>query len=199
MVAMRGDAPYLAVVTSGGMMIYQVGLEGDAAQARVSIGKANDDRRIVIPHLGNLRPQTPANRRWISDVILRLLTSALDELAHLAVADGDAISLVGRALFVSFLADRDMLHETVCTIAADDQIAFALHARLLFQRGETMPEACNALFGALDVTGIVNGTELRRTRVWPEITAPFCLLFACNTVPSVGAGFRFTNLILKAR
>lgn len=86
LVAMRGDAPYLAVVTSGGMMIYQVGLEGDAAQARVSIGKANDDRRIVIPHLGNLRPQTPANRCWISDVILRLLTSALDELARLAVA-----------------------------------------------------------------------------------------------------------------
>lgn len=38
LVAMRGDAPYLAVVTSGSMMIYQVGLEGDAAQARVSIG-----------------------------------------------------------------------------------------------------------------------------------------------------------------
>ena len=73
------------------------------------------------------------------------------------------------------------------------QIAFALHARLLFQRGETMPEARSALFGALDVTGIVNGTELRKTRVWPEITAPFCLLFARNTVPSVGAGFRFTS------
>lgn len=502
LVAMRGDAPYLAVVTPGGMTIYQVGLDGDAAQAQVSVGKANDDRRIVIPYLGNLRPQTSANRRWISDVILRLLTSALDELAHLAVADGDAISLVGRALFVRFLADRDILPEAVCALATegasalfdtaptavaasawldetfngdflpltaatinslpqqafdvlghilrrapggqlqlgwqekwdmldfahipvgvlsqayerylshhepekqrteggyytprhiadlmvraafsalgregkthqarvldpaagagvflltafrqlvgerwrhdgkrpdtetlrqilygqitgfdinesalrfaalglylisieldpnpeplqklrfenlrpnvlrrfgdssdaarskdlgslgdevgaehegaydlvignppwatatklsnwssledrisrlardrsgDDeirapipnevldlpfvwramewarpggQIAFALHARLLFQRGETMPEARSALFGALDVTGIVNGTELRRTRVWPEITAPFCLLFARNDVPSAGAGFRFTS------
>jgi hypothetical protein len=502
LVAMRGDAPYLAVVTAGGMAIYQVSLEGDAAQARVSIGEASDDRRIVIPHLGNLRPQTSANRRWISDVILRLLTSALNELARLAVADGDAISLVGRALFVRFLADRDILPESVGALAADGaaalfdtaptavatsawldetfngdflpltaatinslpqqafdvlghilrrapggqlqlgwqekwdmldfahipvgvlsqayerylshhepekqrteggyytprhiadlmvraafaalgregnthqarvldpaagagvflltafrqlvgerwrhdgkrpdtatlrqilygqitgfdinesalrfaalglylmsieldpnpeplqklrfknlrpnvlrkfgdssgaarskdlgslgdevgvehqaaydlvignppwatatklsnwssleervsrlarerigdakvrapipnevldlpfvwramewarpggQIAFALHARLLFQRGETMPEARNALFGALDVTGIVNGTELRRTRVWPEVTAPFCLLFARNAVPSVGAGFRFTS------
>jgi hypothetical protein len=34
---MRGDAPYLAVVTPGGMTIYQVGLDGDAAQARVSV------------------------------------------------------------------------------------------------------------------------------------------------------------------
>ncbi len=502
LVAMRGDAPYLAVVTPGGMTIYQVGLDGDAAQARVSVGKANDDRRIVIPYLGNLRPQTSANRSRISDVILRLLTSALEELARLAVADGDAISLVGRALFVRFLADRDILPEAAGTLAADGaaalfdtaltavatsawldetfngdflpltaatinslpqqafdvlghilrrapggqlqlgwqekwdmldfahipvgvlsqayerylshhepekqrteggyytprhiadlmvraafaalgregkthqvrildpaagagvflltafrqlvgerwrhdgkrpdtetlrqilygqitgfdinesalrfaalglylmsieldpnpeplqklrfrnlrpsvlrkfggssdtarsrdlgslgdevgiehhaaydlvignppwatatklsnwssledrisrlarertgddevrapipnevldlpfvwramewarpggQIAFALHARLLFQRGETMPEARNALFGALDVTGIVNGTELRRTRVWPEITAPFCLLFARNAAPTVGAGFRFTS------
>lgn len=502
LVAMRGDAPYLAVIAPGAMTIYQVGLEGEAADAHVPIGEPDGDRRIVIPHLGNLRPQAAANRRWISDVILRLLTAALDELARLGVADGDAISLVGRALFVRFLADRDILPKSVAAIAAEGaaglfdaaspavatsewldetfngdflpltaatiqalpssafavlghilrrapvgqlqlgwqekwamldfahipvgvlsqayerylshhepdkqrteggyytprhiadlmvraafvalgregsthevrvldpaagagvflltafrqlvgerwrhdgkrpdteilrqilydqitgfdineaalrfaalglylisieldpnpeplkklrfknlrpdvlrkfgdasnstqskhlgslgdevgeehraaydlvignppwatatklsnwasleervtqlarartgeaqlrapipnevldlpfiwramewarpngQIALALHARLLFQRGETMPEARNALFGALDVTGIVNGTELRRTRVWPEITAPFCLLFARNAAPPVGAGFRFTS------
>ncbi|MBA6421825.1 N-6 DNA methylase [Pseudomonas sp. 5Ae-yellow] len=502
LVAMRGDAPYLAVVNPGSMTIYQVGLIGDAAQARIPIGQALDDRRITIPHLGNLRPQISANRRWISDVILKLLTNALDALADLDVADGDAISLVGRALFVRFLADREILPPSVCAIGPDGastlfdtaptaiaisewldetfngdflpltaatidalpeeafcilgrilrrapdgqlllewqekwdmldfahipvgvlsqayerylshhepekqrseggyytprhiaelmvraafaalaregathqtrildpaagagvflltafrqlvaerwrhdgqrpdtetlreilygqitgfdinesalrfaalglylmsieldpnpeplkklrfkdlrpavlrkfgvgaegaqskdlgslgddvgdehhgaydlvignppwatatklsnwssledrisriarerlcddhvrapipnevldlpfvwramewarpkgQIAFALHARLLFQRGETMPEARSALFGALDVTGVVNGTELRKTRVWPEISAPFCLIFARNVVPTAGAGFRFTS------
>jgi hypothetical protein len=73
------------------------------------------------------------------------------------------------------------------------QIAFALHARLLFQQGETMPQARAALFAALDVTGIINGTELRMTKVWPEITAPFCLLFARNQCPPPGAGFRFLS------
>jgi hypothetical protein len=73
------------------------------------------------------------------------------------------------------------------------QIAFALHARLLFQQGETMPEARAALFGALDVTGIINGTELRNTKVWPEISAPFLLLFARNQPPAPGAGFRFVT------
>jgi hypothetical protein len=73
------------------------------------------------------------------------------------------------------------------------QIAFALHARLLFQRGETMPQARAALFAAIDVTSIINGTELRRTRVWPEITAPFCLLFARNNVPPPGAAFSFIS------
>ncbi|WP_240231587.1 HsdM family class I SAM-dependent methyltransferase [Devosia lacusdianchii] len=73
------------------------------------------------------------------------------------------------------------------------QIAFALHARVLFQSGETMPEARAALFAALDITSIINGTELRNTRVWPEISAPFCLLFARNNVPGVGAGFTFVS------
>ena len=73
------------------------------------------------------------------------------------------------------------------------QIAFALHARLLFQQGDTMPQAREALFGALDVTGVVNGAELRQTKVWPEVSAPFCLLFARNQMPRPEAAFRFVS------
>jgi hypothetical protein len=73
------------------------------------------------------------------------------------------------------------------------QIAFALHARLLFQQGETMPDARNALFRCLDITGVINGAELRNTRVWPEISAPFCLLFARNRPPAPSDGFRFVT------
>lgn len=75
----------------------------------------------------------------------------------------------------------------------DGQIAFALHARLLFQQGEGMPEARRAIFDALDVTGVLNGAELRNTKVWPGISAPFCLLFAKNRFPPPGAGFRFVS------
>lgn len=75
----------------------------------------------------------------------------------------------------------------------DGQIALALHARLLFQQGDGMPEARRAIFDALDVTGILNGAELRNTKVWPGISAPFCLLFAKNRLPLLGAGFRFVS------
>ena len=75
----------------------------------------------------------------------------------------------------------------------DGQIAFALHARLLFQQGDGMPTARQALFEALDVTSVVNGVELRQTKVWPQISAPFCILFATNRTPGVGAGFRFIS------
>ena len=77
------------------------------------------------------------------------------------------------------------------------QIAFALHARLLFQQGDGMVEARRALFEALDVTAVINGTELRPTKVWPGISAPFCILFATNDVPSASAGFRLINLRLE--
>ncbi len=75
----------------------------------------------------------------------------------------------------------------------DGQIAFALHARLLFQQGDGMPVARRALFEAMNVTAVVNGAELRQTNVWPEISAPFCIVFATNARPGADAGFRFVS------
>jgi hypothetical protein len=75
----------------------------------------------------------------------------------------------------------------------DGQIAFALHARLLFQQHEGMPEARSAIFRAMDVTGVLNGAELAQTNVWPEISAPFCLIWARNRVPPPGTAFRFVS------
>lgn len=78
------------------------------------------------------------------------------------------------------------------------QIVFALHGRMLFQQGDGMSEARKALFQALDVTSIVNGAELRQTKVWPEISAPFCILFARNRLPPAGSGFRFVTPRLES-
>lgn len=71
------------------------------------------------------------------------------------------------------------------------QIAFALHARLLFQQSGGMVAARSALFRALDVSGVVNGAELRKSKVWPGTDVPFCLLFARNRSPLPDSAFRF--------
>jgi len=73
------------------------------------------------------------------------------------------------------------------------QIGFALHARVLFQQGDGMRDARQAIFDALDVTAIINGVELRQTKVWPEISAPFCLMIATNRPSAAGAGFRLIS------
>lgn len=76
----------------------------------------------------------------------------------------------------------------------DGQIAFALSARILFQQGTTMPEARQALFDAIDVSGILNGADLRMTKVWPHVDSPFCLLFAKNRLPQAfSSSFRFVS------
>jgi hypothetical protein len=72
----------------------------------------------------------------------------------------------------------------------DAQIVFALHARFLFQQGDGMPLARQSLLEAIDITSIINGSELRQTKVWPSISAPFCLLFAANRPAHTASGFR---------
>ncbi len=72
-------------------------------------------------------------------------------------------------------------------------IAFALHGRLLFKNSEGGREAREALFRALTATGVLNGADLRKTYVWPQINAPFCLLFARNELPRPDHAFYFTS------
>lgn len=72
----------------------------------------------------------------------------------------------------------------------DAQVVFALHARFLFQQGDGMPLARQSILDAIDVTSIINGSELRQTKVWPSISAPFCLLFAVNRSAHTASGFR---------
>jgi hypothetical protein len=109
--AFRGDAPYLGVVSPGRLEIYSVGLDSrKTEQVRVHIPTTGDQKLTTFALLANIRPGAPTHGRWISDVVLRLLTDAIDSLkSDCGVSDKDAISLVGRALFVRFLADRKLL------------------------------------------------------------------------------------------
>ncbi|MDO3388118.1 N-6 DNA methylase [Gilvimarinus sp. SDUM040013] len=75
----------------------------------------------------------------------------------------------------------------------DGVIAFALHARVLFKNSDQGLEARNSLFKALNVTGIINGSALRNSRVWPRIAAQFCLLFGRNALPTSHNYFNYIS------
>lgn len=110
--AMRGDAPYLAVVGPGRLDVYRIALDSKLpGQSRVEWGDGGDDRSAALPHLANIRPHAAISQRnWISNVVLKLLTGSITKLIAIdGVTDEDAISLVGRALFTRFLADRSLL------------------------------------------------------------------------------------------
>ena len=120
LIAMRGDAPYLGVYGHGSLDVYQVSLDANApAQARVDLNLQYGEGVSTFACLGNKRPGVaPGQRQWITQVILNLLARSLDQLKQVsAIADDDAISLVGRALFARFLADRNLIPKTVAVDA----------------------------------------------------------------------------------
>lgn len=120
LIAMRGDAPYLGVYTPGALDVYHVSLDGDSpSQARVPLGLEAGERASTFAYLGNQRPGVAkGQRQWISDVILKLLASSIQRLTRTSsIDDDDAISLVGRALFARFLADRNLIPKSVAADA----------------------------------------------------------------------------------
>jgi hypothetical protein len=68
-------------------------------------------------------------------------------------------------------------------------IALAMPARLFGRTSGKGSEAWRAVLRSVEVTGLVNGADLRKTAVWDGIDMPFCVFFARNSVPS--ADYRF--------
>ena len=73
------------------------------------------------------------------------------------------------------------------------QIAFALHARLLFQQGTRMPRRSAGPVRGARCHVAHQRCRSQPNRVWPGVSAPFCILFATNKVPGPGTGFRFIS------
>ncbi len=169
-----------------GKVLHNVGEENGNLPSR-SLGSLGS--RVGEAHLGRY-DLVIGNPPWASGTGLPDWPQVTQRVARIAgqrVPQGTAPKLPNEVL------DLPFVWRAMEWARPGGQIALALHARLLFEQGEGMPKARSALFGALNVTGIVNGSEIRHTKVWPEISAPFCLLFARNELPPPGAGFRFVS------
>lgn len=70
-------------------------------------------------------------------------------------------------------------------------IAMALPARIILKQSPAGRACREAVFRGLSVSGILNGSDLEKTSVWPNMDLPFMLLFARNSVASPGHRFQF--------
>ena len=70
-------------------------------------------------------------------------------------------------------------------------IAMALPGRIILKQSPAGRLAREALLRGLTITGILNGSDLEKTSVWPNMDLPFLLFFARNTVPSARHQFSF--------
>lgn len=100
---------------------------------------------------------------------------------------------VGRAPWPDKTPDLAFLWRAMGWARPGGRIALALHGRFLFKQSEPGIAARNAVFAALRVTGIINGAAVRQTGFWPDVSAPFCLLFAQNQTPAEGDACWFVS------
>ena len=73
------------------------------------------------------------------------------------------------------------------------QIAMVLPARILFRQGDIASHARKSLFRLIRFTGIVNCSNVRKTKVWPDMDQPFMLAFAKNEAPQDDSQFWFVS------
>jgi len=112
-VALRGDAPYLGVVSPGQLTIHRISLDNGGRAATLLKNEPDKDTRTAFPFLANFRPAGSPSRKWISRIVLKLLRDTIRDLRQFNITGDDAISLTGRALFLRFLGDRKLLPITM--------------------------------------------------------------------------------------
>ena len=167
-----------------GKVLHRISAESEVAGARLgSLGPLVGDEH------GGCYDLVVGNPPWASGTKLPDWHLVCETVARIAAERGitEAPPLPNEVLDIPFI------WRAMEWAKPGGQITFALHARLLFQQGDGMGEARQALFDALDISSVINGVELRQTKVWPEISAPFCLLFATNRKPENSAGFRLVS------
>ena len=162
-------------------VLFKVGEQGSAGSLGRNVGQQHDGQYDLVT----------GNPPWSSSTQLADWSEIEAVVQEVASARLEGVPLKPR--LPNEVMDLPFVWRAMRWCREGGQIAFALHARMLFQQGDGMPEARNAIFSALDVTGIVNGADLRNSRVWPDVAAAFCLLFARNARPTPASSFRFVS------
>lgn len=164
-----------------GRVLFKVGDHGSAGSLGKNVGAQQNGRYDLVI----------SNPPWSSSTKLAEWPDIVERVRE--VADPRLRDVPFKPLLPNEVLDLPFVWQAMRWCRSDGQIALALHARWLFQQGDGMPEARNAIFSALDVTGIINGADLRNSRVWPGVAAPFCLLFARNSPPTPASSFRYVS------
>lgn len=71
-------------------------------------------------------------------------------------------------------------------------IALALHAWLFGRTTGKGFDAWISVLRSVEITGLINGADLRKTAVWDGVDMPFCIFFARNKKPGPEHRFHFS-------
>lgn len=95
--------------------------------------------------------------------------------------------------------DLPFLWKSSQWVKPDGIIAMALHGRIFLKQTSAGIRAFNAILRGFEITGILNGSNLTDTLVWPGINQPFMLFFARNRVSAANHHFYFVTPYFEKR
>lgn len=159
--------------------------------------------------LGSLRPDLSTNFDGQFDLVIgnppwsrirstdkdadKKLNERFTEIAKTALINRDLKDLA--KTYTNPDTDPDLPFLWAATRWAKPQaiIAMALPARIFLKQTPGGKKALQATLKGIEVTGILNGSNLSDTEVWPKMNQPFMLLFARNAVPDEDHHFHFAT------
>jgi len=156
------------------------------------------------PALGSLSPHLGArfNRRFDVVVSNPPWTSVDSELGkQMAKACRSAIKSIDKSRAENYQLpdnnpDLPFLWKATEWCKEGGRIAMALPSRILLKSKRVPALARHTLFQLLRIDGIINGTNLADTPVWPKMNQPWMLLFATNKRPPKNHSTYFVTLPL---
>ncbi|MBC2716592.1 MAG: N-6 DNA methylase [Desulfobacteraceae bacterium] len=89
--------------------------------------------------------------------------------------------------------DLPFLWKTVQWAKPGGIIALTLPGRIFLKQSGPGTRAFNTILRGIEITGILNGSNLSDTVVWPGMSQPFMLFFARNQVPKDNHHFYFVT------
>lgn len=150
--ACRADARFLALISPGVVTVYKIGFFDDAEENQCIFKATPGSFRLrnLISGLDapSLTSMGKSDAQWLEGHLFQLMKGAAKDIREAAseqvLSNGDVISLIGRALFTRFLADRGILKNA----ELDNVSRGATASHQLFQT----PAAASATFKWLDTT-----------------------------------------------
>ena len=118
----------------------------------------------------------------VRDIVARRMPTAEDQV-DFAMVDG--------------VPDIPMCWRALDWLRPGGRLGLMVHARLLFKQTQQGLAARNLLFRSMRLSGVLNATALRETKLWPGIKAQFCILFGENRRPAADDTFTFASPYLE--
>ena len=109
LMAMRGDAALIGILRHGILELHSTGLTLKENNRPVDIRQQDADASWLIPRLAQGNSPVPFGEKFIETELFRLLEESAKDLRETDLPVAEIVSLTGRAVFLRFLLDREIL------------------------------------------------------------------------------------------